>query len=52
MNRIWLKSYPPGIPAEIDTSQLRSLKQLIEASCAEHSAAVAFVQMGRSLTYH
>jgi len=52
MNRIWLKSYPPGIPADIDPSQLRSLKQLIEESCAEHSAAVAFVQMGRSLTYH
>src|SRR6185437_4064034 len=52
INRIWLKSYPPSIPADIDPSELRSLKQLIEESCAEHSAAVAFVQMGRSLTYH
>lgn len=52
MNRIWLKSYPQGVPADIDPSQLRSLKQLIEESCAAHSASVAFVQMGRSLTYH
>jgi len=51
MNRIWLKSYPPGVPADIDPDRLRSLKQLIEESCAAHASSVAYVQMGRSLTY-
>ena len=51
MDRIWLKSYPPGVPAEIDPSQLRSLKELIEKTCAEHADRVAFIQMGAQLTY-
>ena len=36
MEQIWLKSYPPGVPAEIDPSQLRSLKELLETSCAAY----------------
>ena len=51
MDRIWLQSYPPGVPAEIDPSQLRSLKELLEKSCAEHAERVAFVQMDTALTY-
>ncbi|HET7525376.1 MAG TPA: AMP-binding protein, partial [Burkholderiaceae bacterium] len=51
MDRIWLKSYPPGVPAEIDPSQLRSLTELLEKSCAEHADRVAFVQMDTALTY-
>jgi len=51
MDRIWLKSYPPGVPAEIDPTQLRSLKELLEKSCAEHAERVAFVQMDTALTY-
>ena len=51
MDRIWLKSYPPGVPAEIDPSQLRSLKELLEKSCAEHAERVAFVQMDTALSY-
>ena len=30
MEKIWLKSYPPGMPTEVDTSQYRSLVQLLE----------------------
>jgi len=51
MDRIWLQSYPPGVPAEIDPGQLRSLKELIEKTCAEHADRVAFIQMGAQLTY-
>jgi long-chain acyl-CoA synthetase len=51
MDRIWLKSYPPGVPAEIDPSQLRSLKELLEKSCAEHAERVAYVQMDTALSY-
>ena len=51
MDRIWLKSYPPGVPAEIDPSKLRSLKELQERSYAKYADLVAYVQMDRSMTY-
>ena len=51
MDRIWLKSYPPGVPADIDPNQLRSLKELLERTCAAHADNVAYVQMGTSITY-
>jgi long-chain acyl-CoA synthetase len=51
MNKIWLKSYPPHVPAEVDPSQLRSLKQLLEQTCAKHSDRTAFVYMGAQLSY-
>ncbi len=51
MDRIWLQSYPPGIPAEIDPSKLRSLKELLERSSAAYADLTAYVQMGRSITY-
>src|SRR5580658_8863710 len=51
MDRIWLKSYPPNVPADIDPTQLRSLKELLERTCAQHAERVAFVQMGTELTY-
>ena len=51
MDKIWLKSYPPGVRAEVDPTQLRSLKELLEKSCAAHADRIAFVQMGTELTY-
>jgi long-chain acyl-CoA synthetase len=51
MERIWLKSYPPGVPAEIDPSKCRTLKELVEHTCVEHADRVAFIQMGAQLTY-
>jgi long-chain acyl-CoA synthetase len=51
MDRFWLKSYPPHVPAEVDPAQLRSLKELLEKTCAEHADRIAYVQMGAQLTY-
>ena len=51
MDRIWLKSYPPGVPAEIDPSQLRSLKELVERTCTEHADRVGYEQMDAELTF-
>ncbi len=51
MDRIWLKSYPPGVPAAIDPGTLGSLKELQERSYATFGDHVAYVQMGRSMTY-
>jgi long-chain acyl-CoA synthetase len=51
MQKIWLKSYPAGVPAEIDPSSLRSVKELAERSFAEFAPRTAFTQMGRSVSY-
>jgi long-chain acyl-CoA synthetase len=51
VTRIWLKSYPPGVPAEIDPSRLRSLVALLEEACSRHRDRAAYEQMGRVLTF-
>ena len=33
MDKIWLKNYPKGVPAEIDVRTYASLKELLERSC-------------------
>src|SRR5579883_2312084 len=47
----WLKSYPPGVPPTIDPSALLTLNELVTRACERYSESVAFIQMGRQLTY-
>ena len=51
MERIWLKSYPPGVPADIDASRYASLVDLIEESMTAFAGRTAFTCMGKSLSY-
>lgn len=51
MERIWLKSYLPGMVTDIDPDALRSLKHMAELSFQKFPDRAAFVQMGRALTY-
>lgn len=51
MDKFWLKSYPEGVPAEIDISQYRSLVQLLEESFQKFAARKAYVCMDKFLTY-
>ena len=51
MDKIWLKSYPPGVPAEIDTSRYTSVGQLLEEAFREHRAKPAFTCMGAEMSY-
>jgi long-chain acyl-CoA synthetase len=51
MEKIWLKSYPAGVPAEIDPSAYSSLNEMVAESLTKYADAPAFVQMGRELTY-
>jgi long-chain acyl-CoA synthetase len=51
MEKIWLKSYPPGVPAEIDPAEFSSVNAVLERSFSQYADHVAFVQMGRSITY-
>jgi long-chain acyl-CoA synthetase len=51
MERIWLKSYPEGVPAEIDPNAFRSLSEVFAASVVRYRDQIAFISMGKALTY-
>ena len=51
MDKAWLKSYPDGVPAEIDADAFRSINALFERNVASHADRSAFVSLGASLTY-
>jgi long-chain acyl-CoA synthetase len=51
MDRIWLKSYPPGVPEQIDTSIYPSLVELLEESFRTYRDRQAFTSMGKGLSY-
>ncbi len=51
MEKIWLKSYPEGVPAEIDLREHASLKDILEKSCERYASLPAFSNMGTTLTY-
>lgn len=51
MDRIWLKQYPAGVPADIDTSQYASLVELLEESFKKFSDRKAFICMDKSISY-
>ncbi|WP_445490737.1 long-chain fatty acid--CoA ligase [Rhodopseudomonas sp. RCAM05734] len=51
MERIWLKQYPAGVPADIDVTQYPSLVALLEESFAKFRDRKAFICMDKSITY-
>jgi long-chain acyl-CoA synthetase len=51
MERVWLKQYPAGIPADIDATQYASLVDLLEESFAKFADRKAFICMDKSITY-
>ena len=51
MERIWLKSYPPGVPADIDPSEFNSLVEVFDRSVRQFADRPAYHSMGRSISY-
>jgi long-chain acyl-CoA synthetase len=49
MERIWLKQYPAGVPADIDVTQYSSLVELLEESFAKFADRKAFICMDKSI---
>ena len=49
--KIWLKSYPAGVPHEIDLSQTSSIGDMILASCRQFPGNPAFTCMGKDLSF-
>ncbi len=51
MEKIWLKEYPAGVPAEIDLNEFTSLKDILEKSCERFADLPAYSNMGVTLRY-
>jgi acyl-CoA synthetase (AMP-forming)/AMP-acid ligase II len=51
MDKFWLKSYPEGVPHDIDPEQFRSLNQLLEDSFRKNATRPFSVCMDRWMSY-
>jgi long-chain acyl-CoA synthetase len=51
VEKIWLKSYDAGIPAEIHVDENDSLAGYFERSCSKHADKIALHNFGAELTY-
>jgi len=51
MEKIWLQSYPAGIPAEIDVNEFRSIGDLFERSVRNFGDRTAYICMGKAISY-
>ena len=51
IDRIWLKSYPPGVAHEIGELKYQSIADLIVDSCKMQGSKPAFTCMGKTITY-
>ncbi|MGV1045843.1 MULTISPECIES: long-chain-fatty-acid--CoA ligase [unclassified Limnohabitans] len=50
-DRIWLSSYPEGVPSDIEPSQYSSLVGLMEESFSRYADRTAYSFMGKSIGY-
>ncbi len=51
MEKVWLKSYPPGMPEEVPTPPYRSVRDLFERAFEKYPENAAYTNMGRTLSY-
>ncbi|MGB1197443.1 MAG: long-chain-fatty-acid--CoA ligase FadD [Thalassotalea sp.] len=52
MQKIWLeKSYPPGVPFEIDPDKYSSLVEMFQKYAGIYADRTAFINMGAEITY-
>ena len=51
MEKVWLESYPPGIPEEIDVSGYQSVTDVFEQAIERFGEKPCFANLGTTLTY-
>ncbi len=51
VNKIWLKSYPVGMPAEIDPDRFRSIPDLLDKIVAKFADRPAYHNLGCTISY-
>jgi long-chain acyl-CoA synthetase len=51
VEKIWIRHYPKGIPAEIDVNEYASVREIFEESASKYGTRPAFTCMGRSIGF-
>ena len=51
MDRIWLKSYPKGVDAEIDINAYASIRDVFDRVVGQFGPRPAYTCMGHSITF-
>ncbi|WP_169117056.1 long-chain-fatty-acid--CoA ligase [Aromatoleum anaerobium] len=51
MEKIWLQSYPRGVPAEIDPGEFSSIGDLFSRSVRQFGDRTAYINMGKGISY-
>lgn len=51
MEKIWLKSYPPGVPHEVPAPPFRSIRDLFEQAFEKYPDNAAYTNMGTTISY-
>ncbi|PUE40982.1 long-chain-fatty-acid--CoA ligase [Limnohabitans sp. Hippo3] len=51
LNPVWLKSYPEGVPADIDPTQYSSLVGLLEESFSKYADRAVYSFMGKDFSF-
>lgn len=51
VEKVWLKSYSPGVPAVINPDAYPSLVKIFDESCQRYSQLPAFYSMGTTIDY-
>jgi long-chain acyl-CoA synthetase len=52
MHKVWLNSYPPGVPAEVRLDQFNSLNDMRESICRRFGDLPAFSNQGATITWN
>jgi long-chain acyl-CoA synthetase len=51
VDKVWLKRYPTGVPAEINADHYSSLLDIFEQSINTYADRTAFINMGKGMSY-
>ena len=51
MDKIWLKHYPKGVPAEIDVHDYASIREVFTESAGKFADRPAYTCMGKTITF-
>jgi long-chain acyl-CoA synthetase len=52
MEKVWLKSYPPGVPETIDVNAYQSVAEVFDQAAAKYGDLPAFSNLGTTLSYN
>jgi len=52
MEKVWLKSYPPGVPETIDVNAYQSVAEVFDKAAEKYGDRPAFANLGTTLSYN